>query len=98
MKYWAIVGRNVANLRKPSTDRQLGVTRIQRRVWWKACACASGRKLADTLSQIVKRWSAAGVAHDVVMASGKMVRTFVVYVIIDIWAMPLMAKLRSIPR
>ena len=53
-------------------------------MWWKVCACASGRNLADASSQIVKRWLAAGVAHDVVMASGKSVRIFVVYVIIDI--------------
>jgi hypothetical protein len=38
------------------------------------------------LSRIVKRWSAAGVAHVVVIVLGKLSMTFVVYLIIDICA------------
>ena len=34
-------------------------------MWWKACACALGRNLADALSRIVKRWFGFGGAFSV---------------------------------
>ncbi len=45
-------------------------------VWWKAWACFSGRNVAVVLLQIMKRWLAAGVVHNMMMALRKLVNIF----------------------
>ena len=65
---------------------------------WKASAWVSGRNSALLSSRTEQRWSAAGVAQDVVMGSGNSVSIFDVYLIIDTCAILSLVKLKSIPR
>ena len=63
-----------------------------------ALAWVSGRNSAAFLSCTDKRWSAAGVAQDVVIGLGNLVSIFHVYLIIDTCTIPSLVKLKSMLR